>query len=125
MVKNDRPCELVPLYVLLGFCSKLTALALFSLRTGNFRLTQAFRPRNVAFRSACQRRLKIPHFAGRKFLTPEVHEWASLASDAVEPSAAFWRVLGETEAEAKEWEAAARSCSRGGTNPALRRSFNR
>ena len=25
-----------------------------------------------------------------------------------------------TEAEAKEWEAAARSCSRGGTSPALR-----
>jgi IstB-like ATP binding protein len=44
---------------------------------------------------------------------------ASLASDAVEPSAAFWRVLGATEAEAKEWEAAARSCSRGGTSPAL------
>jgi hypothetical protein len=47
--------------------------------------------RNLAVR--CQRRLKIPNFAGRKFSTPEVHEWASLASDAVEPSAvlgAFW-----------------------------------
>ena len=29
-----------------------------------------------------------------------------LASDAVEPSAAFWRVLGATEAEAKEGDAA-------------------
>jgi len=34
--------------------------------------------------------------------TPEVHEWASLTSDAVEPSAAFWGVFGATEAEAKE-----------------------
>ena len=46
--------------------------------------------------------MKIPHFAGRKFPTPEDHEWASLASDAVEPSAAFWRVLGATEAEARK-----------------------
>jgi hypothetical protein len=38
----------------------------------------------------CQRRMKTPHFAGRKFPTPEV-----------EPSAVFWRVLGATEADAK------------------------
>ena len=71
----------------------------------------------------CQRGLKIPHFSGRKFPTPEPHEWASLASDAVEPSAVFWRVLGATEAEAKELEAAARSCSRGGTQSRLAAVF--
>jgi len=42
----------------------------------------------------CQRRMKIPHFAGRKFPTPEVHVWASLASDAVEPSAALMCLIG-------------------------------
>ena len=47
-------------------------------------------------------RLKIPH--------PEAHEWASLASDAVEPSAVLWRVLGETEPEAKERAAASTPC---------------
>src|SRR2546425_6797046 len=75
---------------------------------------------------SCQFRLKIPRCAGRKFPTPEPHEWASLASDGVEPSAVFWRVLGVTESEAKERAAAsAPSCPRGGTRPALRRSFNR
>jgi hypothetical protein len=74
----------------------------------------------------CQRRMKIPHFAGRKFLTPEDRQWASLASDGVEPSAGLWRVLGGTEAEAKEVAAVvAASCPRGGTKPALRRSFSR
>ena len=73
----------------------------------------------------CQRRMKIPHFAGRKFLTPEVHERTSLASDGVEPSADLWRVLGGTQSEAKVVATAVRSCSRGGTSPALRRSFNR
>jgi hypothetical protein len=29
--------------------------------------------------------MKIPHFAGRKFPTPEPYKAASLASDAVEP----------------------------------------
>jgi len=72
----------------------------------------------------CQSRMKIPHFAGRKFPTPEAYKAASLASDAVEPSAVLWRVLGVTESEAKELDAA-RSCSRAGTSPALRRSFNR
>jgi len=70
----------------------------------------------------CQSRMKIPHFAGRKFPTLEPYKAASLASDAVEPSAVFWRVLGATESEAKELDAA-RSCSRAGTSPALRRSF--
>jgi hypothetical protein len=74
--------------------------------------------------SMCQSRMKIPHFAGRKFPTPEAYKAASLASDAVEPSAVLWRVLGVTESEAKELDAA-RSCSRAGTSPALRRSFNR
>jgi hypothetical protein len=68
--------------------------------------------------------MKIPHFAGRKFPTPEDHNWASLASDAVEPRAVFWRVLGATESEAKEL-GTARSCSRAGTSPAFRRPFNR
>jgi hypothetical protein len=72
----------------------------------------------------CQSRMKIPHFAGRKFPTPEPYKAASLASDAVEPSAVLWRVLGVSESEAKEWDPA-RSCSRAGTSPALRRSFNR
>jgi hypothetical protein len=45
--------------------------------------------------------MKIPHFAGRILPTPEDHEWASSASDAVEPNAVFWRGLGGTEAEAK------------------------
>ena len=72
----------------------------------------------------CQSRMKIPHFAGRKFPTSEAYKAASLASDAVEPSAVFWRVLGVTESEAKELDGA-RSCSRAGTSPALRRSFNR
>jgi len=72
----------------------------------------------------CQSRMKIPHFAGRKFPTPQPYKAASLASDAVEPSAVLWRVLGATESEAKELDAA-RSCSRAGTSPALRRSFNR
>ena len=45
--------------------------------------------------------MKIPHFAGRKFPTPEAYKAASLALDAVEPSAVFWRVLGVTEFEAK------------------------
>ena len=77
-------------------------------------------------RRACQFRLKIPHCTGRKFPTPELHEWASLASDGVEPSAVFWRVLGVTDSEAKERaEASAPSCPRGGTRPALRRSFSR
>src|SRR5882724_8523282 len=58
-------------------------------------------------------RLKIPRCAGRKFPTPEPHEWASLASDRVEPSAVFWRSLGVTESEAKERAAAsAPSCPR-------------
>jgi hypothetical protein len=43
----------------------------------------------------CQSRMKIPHFAGRKFPTPKPYKAASLASDAVEPSAVLWRVLGE------------------------------
>src|SRR2546430_16723950 len=74
----------------------------------------------------CQFRLKIPHCTGRKFPTPEPHEWASLASDGVEPSAVFWRALGGTESEAKERAAAsAPSCPRGGSRPALRRSFSR
>src|SRR3989441_11693765 len=74
----------------------------------------------------CQFRLKIPRCTGRKFPTPEPHEWASLASDGVEPSAVFWRALGVTESEAKERAAAsAPSCPRGGTRPALRRSFSR
>ena len=74
----------------------------------------------------CQFRLKIPHCTGRKFPTPNLHRWTSLASDGVEPSAVFWRVLGGTESEAKERAAAsAPSCPRGGTKPALRRSFSR
>src|SRR5216683_197343 len=74
----------------------------------------------------CQFQLKIPRCTGRKFPTPALHEWASLAADGVEPSAAFWRVLGVTESEAKERAAAsAPSCPRGGTRPALRRSFSR
>src|SRR5438876_12448815 len=74
----------------------------------------------------CQFRLKIPHCTGRKFPTPNLHRRASLASDGVEPSAVFWRVLGVTESEAKERAAAsAPSCPRGGTKPALRRSFSR
>jgi len=36
----------------------------------------------------CQFRLKIPRCTGRKFPTPEPHEWTSLAPDGVEPSAA-------------------------------------
>src|SRR5262245_25519372 len=76
------------------------------------------------WKDVCQSRMKIPHFAGRKFPTPEPYKAASFASDAVEPSAVFWRVLGGTESEAKELDAA-RSCSRAGTSPALRRSFNR
>src|SRR5690242_13629587 len=88
------------------------------------------RQRSDAARNAkvqvCQFRLKIPHCAGRKFPTPELHEWASLGSDGVEPSAAFWRALGGTESEPKERAAAsAPSCPRGGTRPALRRSFSR
>src|SRR5580704_14354576 len=80
----------------------------------------------AVYATKCQFRLKIPHCTGRKFPTPELHEWASLASDGVEPSAAFWRVLGVTESAAKERAAAsAPSCPRGGTTPALRRSFNR
>src|ERR1700680_1354279 len=76
--------------------------------------------------SECQFRLKISLCTGRKFPTPELHEWASLASDGVEPSAVFWRVLGVTESEAKERAAASdSSCPRGGTRPALRRSFSR
>ena len=75
---------------------------------------------------SCQFRLKIPHCTGRKFPTPNLHRRASLASDGVEPSAVFWRVLGVTESEAKERAAAsAPSCPRGGTRPALRRSFRR
>jgi hypothetical protein len=62
---------------------------------------------------------KIP-----KFPTPQPHKTTSLASDAAEPSAVFWRVLGATESETKELDDA-RSCSRAGTGPALRRSFNR
>jgi hypothetical protein len=62
--------------------------------------------------------MKIPHFAGRKFPTPKAYKDASLASDAVEPSAVFWRVLGGMESEAKELEIA-RSCSRAGTSPAF------
>src|SRR6266513_1083329 len=81
---------------------------------------------NPAGPQSCQFRLKIPHCTGRKFPTPELHEWASLASDGVEPSAVFWRALGGTESEAKERAAAsAPSCPRGGTRPALRRSFSR
>src|SRR5260370_19216857 len=77
------------------------------------------------FYSTCQLRLKIPHCTGRKFPTPEPHEWASLASDGVEPSAVFWRALGGTESEAKERAAAsAPSCPRGDTTPALRRSVS-
>ena len=77
-------------------------------------------------RTLCQFRLKIPHCTGRKFPTPNLHRRASLASDGVEPSAVFWRVLGVTESEAKEQAAAsAPSCPRGGTRPALRRSFSR
>ncbi len=80
----------------------------------------------IGLQEFCQFRLKIPHCTGRKFPTPKLHEWASLASDGVEPSAVFWRVLGVTESEAKERAAAsAPSCPRGGTRPALRRSFNR
>src|SRR2546426_10948843 len=73
----------------------------------------------------CQYRLKIPHSSGRKFPTPEPQKGASLASDGAEPSAVFWRVLGEAESEAKEVGAAAPSCPRGGTRPARRRSFSR
>src|SRR5882762_10290582 len=74
----------------------------------------------------CQFRLKIPHCTGRKFPTPNLHRRASWASDGVEPSAVFWRVLGVTESEAQERaEASAPSCPRGGTRPALRRSFSR
>jgi hypothetical protein len=47
----------------------------------------------------CQSRMKVPHFAGRKFPTPEPYKTASLASDAVEPGAVFWRVLGATQSE--------------------------
>src|SRR5260370_26974930 len=80
--------------------------------------------RKSIIRYFCQLRLKIPHCTGRKFPTPEPHEWASLASDGVEPSAVFWRALGGTESEAKERAAAsAPSCPRGGTRPALRRFF--
>lgn len=79
---------------------------------------------HVAFlkiQTNCQFRLKIPHCAGRKFPAPKLHEWASLASDGVEPSAGFWRVLGATESEAKERApASAPSCPRGVTSPALR-----
>src|SRR5205807_9036579 len=75
--------------------------------------------------SECQYRLKIPHSSGRKFPTPEPQKGASLASDGAEPSAVFWRVLGEAESEAKEVGAAAPSCPRGGTRPARRRSFSR
>src|ERR1700731_694329 len=86
-------------------------------------------PANVSggiARLDCQFRLKIPHCTGRKFPTTEPHEWASLASDGVEPSAVFWRALGGTESEAKERAAAsAPSCPLGGTRPALRRSFSR
>jgi len=67
--------------------------------------------------------MKIPHFAGRKFPTPQPYKPASLASDAVEPSAVFWRVLGATESEAKELDTA--RSSQAGTSPAFRRSFNR
>src|SRR5205807_8514930 len=73
----------------------------------------------------CQYRLKIPHSSGRNFPTPEPQKGASLASDGAEPSAVFWRVLGEAESEAKEVGAAAPSCPRGGTRPARRRSFSR
>jgi hypothetical protein len=70
--------------------------------------------------------LKIPRCTDRKFPTPDLHEWASLASDGVEPSAVLGRVLGGTESEAKGRDAAsAPSCPRGGSSPALRRSFGR
>src|SRR5258708_4838345 len=86
----------------------------------------AVTPETVVSWHKCQFRLKIPHCTGRKFPTPEPHEWASFASDGVEPSAVFWRVLGVRESEAKERAAAsAPSCPRGGTRPALRRSFSR
>ena len=81
---------------------------------------------NCLLPSACQLRLKFPQSSGRKFPHPQVHEYGSLASDGVEPSAVFWRVLGGTESEAKEGaRLVAPSCPRPGTNPALRRSFNR
>jgi hypothetical protein len=93
--------------------------------TGQFTLAStAETTENYFIVRACQSRMKIPHLAGRKFPTPEPYKAASLASDAVEPSAVFWRVLGVTESEAKELDAA-RSCSRAGTSPAFRRSFNR
>ena len=47
----------------------------------------------VEFHLKCQSRMKIPSL--------EVYKAASLASDAVEPGAVFWRVLGN-EVEAKE-----------------------
>src|SRR5260370_35388655 len=75
---------------------------------------------------ACQLRLKIPHCTGGKFPPPEPHEWASLASDGVEPSAVFWRALGGTESEAKERAAAsAPSCPPGVPRPAWRPALRR
>src|SRR6266478_5059774 len=56
----------------------------------------------IARANICQFRLKIPRCTGQKFPTRKLHEWASLGSDGVEPSAGFWRVLGVTESEAKE-----------------------
>ena len=105
-------------YTLCNLPSKTTPIFDFSPR--RFPITA------MVPKTKCQFRLKIPRCTGRKFPTLEAHEWASLASDGVEPSAVFWRVLGATEPEAKERTAAsAPSCPRGGTNPALRRSFNR
>ena len=74
------------------------------------------------FDMACQRRLKIPHFAGRKFPHHKHYEPVSVAPAGAEPSAAFWRVLGVAEAGATE---TADSPLLVGSSPALRRSFNR
>ena len=59
-----------------------------ALRVSKDELAAQMTRRQVAGSSlwrSCQRRMKIPHFAGRKFPTPEDHESASLASDAPVP----------------------------------------
>src|ERR1700740_490016 len=112
LARYGRDIRLSLPHVYCRFCGK-------AIRSSRILIT-----RKVATKQNCQSRMKIPHFAGRKFPTPQPHKTASLASDAVEPSAVFRRVLGATESESKESDDA-RSCSRAGTGPALRGSFNR
>jgi hypothetical protein len=61
--------------------------------------------------SYCRSRLKIDHFAGRKFPTPKLWKGASLAADGGEPSVVFLRDW----AERRPWPGSGRSsllCSR-------------